>query len=104
MGFLLSSSSGGWKSDIKLWAGLVSFFFIFYLFIVGCMSWVFIAAQWLSLVVASGGACLVAVHGLLVAVAFTCQSTGSRARGLSSCGAWAQLPLGVWDLSFWTKD
>ena len=26
------------------------------------------------------------------------QSTGSRAHGLSSCGAWASLPLDTWDL------
>ena len=77
----MSSSSGGWKSDIKLWAGLVSFF-LFSLFIFGCISWAFIAARRLSVVVASGGSCLVAVNGLLVAVAFTC------------CGAWVLEPVG----------
>ena len=29
---------------------------------------------------------------------------GSRARGLSSCGARAKLPRGMWDLSFPTRD
>ena len=31
-------------------------------------------------------------------------NTGSRVYGLSSCGAWASLPSGVWDLSSPTKD
>lgn len=76
----MSSSSGGWTSDIKLWAGLVSFFN--FLFIFGCVSWVFLAAQRLSLGVASGGSCLVAARGLLLAVAFTC------------CRAWVLEPVG----------
>ena len=53
-----------------------------YLFIFGCVSWVFIAARRLSLVVASGGSCLAAAHGLLVAVAFIC------------CRAWVLEPMG----------
>ena len=55
--------------------------------------WVFVAASGLSLAVASGGCSLVAVHGLLTAVA----SPAAKHR-LSSCGPWAQLLQGMWDL------
>ena len=55
------------------------------------MCWVFIAG--LSLVSANGGYSLVAVHGLLVAAV----SLVAEHR-LSSCGAWAELLHGMWDL------
>ena len=55
--------------------------------------WVFVAASGPSLAVASGGCSLVAVHGLLTAVA----SPAAKHR-LSSCGPWAQLLQGMWDL------
>ena len=48
----------------------------------GC--WVFVAV----------GSSLVAVHRLLTAAA-SLVDTGSRARGLGRCGAWAQLLRGT---------
>ena len=55
------------------------------------LCWVFIAG--LSLVSANGGYSLVVVHGLLVAAV----SLVAEHR-LSSCGAWAELLHGMWDL------
>ena len=43
-----------------------------------------------SLVMASGGYYPVVVRGLLIAVASLLWSMGSRYRGFSSCGTWAQ--------------
>ena len=44
------------------------------------------------------GLLLVAVRGLLIAVASLLPSTGSRRTGFSSCGALASLLRGMWDL------
>ena len=52
------------------------------LFVHFWLRWVFIAACGLSLVVVSGGNSLVAVHGLLIAVASLAADMGSRACGL----------------------
>ena len=64
---------------------------------------------WPSLVEASRGYPLVAIHGLLIVMAFLA-STGSRMRGLSNCNSWAierqlsncglqaQSSRGMWDL------
>ena len=57
-----------------------------YLFIYFWLHWVFIAACRLSLVVASRGCSLAAVHGLLLL-----QSTGSRECRLRSCDTRAYL-------------
>ena len=46
------------------------------------LHWVFVAGHGFSLVVASGGSSLAAVHGLLIAVASRC-----RARALGSAGS-----------------
>ena len=59
-----------------------------------------IAAHRLSLVVASGGYSLVAVHGLLLVVDSLVAEDGFLwTRGLSTCGTWAYLPCGMWNLS-----
>ena len=50
-----------------------------------------------TLVVESGGCSLVAVHGLLTAVASLVLEHEPEHR-LSSCGPWAQLLLGMWNL------
>ena len=57
-----------------------------------------------SLVVASRGYFLGVLRRPLSAVASLVVEHGLYSTGLSSCGAWAQMPLGMWDLSFWTKD
>ena len=62
------------------------------------LCWVFTAAHRLSRVAGSGGHSLVAVHGLLTAVASPCG--GAQALGCSGFGSWgtrAQLPRGIWD-------
>ena len=68
---------------------LISFFlkfiYLFYLW----LCWVFVAACGLSPVMASGGYSLVAVCRLLIAIVPLIVDTGSRVRGLSSCGLWA---------------
>ena len=51
-----------------------------------------------SLVAASGGSSLVAVHGLLIAVASLVAEQGLWGVGFSSCGVRAQLPHGMWNL------
>ena len=53
--------------------------------------WVFVAMRRASVVVALGG--YSSLWWLLLL-----QSTGCRHAGFSSCGAWAQLPCGMWDL------
>ena len=52
----------------------------------------------LSLVVSSGGYSLVAMCGLLIAVAPLLWRVGSRMHRLSSCGARDYLPHGMWNL------
>ena len=90
------------------------FFFFFFNF---WLRWVFTAAHGLSLVAASGGYSSLRCTGFSQRWLFLLQSTGSRcegsvvvahrlqstgsvavARGLSSCGARAQLLRGMWDL------
>ena len=84
--------------------------FLFYLFIYFWPHWVFVAARGLSLVVASGGYSLLWCAGFSLRWLLLLQSTGSRHTGfsscgsqapecrLSSCGAWAQVLCGMWDL------
>ena len=64
-------------------------FFLFnfiYLFIYFWLRWVFIAAHWLSLVVASGGYSLLWCLGFSLRWLLLLQTTGSRSTGFSSCG------------------
>ena len=74
------------------------FFNKFHLFIYFWLCWVFVAACGLSLVVASGGYSLLQCAGFLLRWLLLLRSTGSRCAGFSSCGAWAQLLRGMWDL------
>ena len=73
-------------------------FILYILFIYFWLCWVFVAAQGLCLVAASGGYSPVSVHGLLIEVASLLQGTGSKAHRFSSCGSLAQLPSGLWNL------
>ena len=58
---------------------------------------VFLAALGLfSLVEESWGYSLIAVHGLIFAAASRCMALGQE--GLSSCGTWAYVPHGMWNL------
>ena len=90
---------------------MLPFLFVNYYFIYFCLCWVFIAAQTFSLVGESGGYSLVMVCGLLILVAsLVAEHRFYMARGLSrcgsralehrlySCGTWAQLLRGLWDL------
>ena len=52
----------------------------------------------LSLVVASRGQSLVMMCGLLIMVASCVVEHGLQGVGFSGCGAWAQLPCGMWNL------
>lgn len=61
------------------------------------LHWVFTAAG-ISLAVASGGYSLVEAVGVSLQWRLLLPSAGSRARGDSSCGAWAELLLGTWSL------
>ena len=74
---------------------MVSFFFSnnFIISFYFCLHWVVLAARRLSLVVANGGYCLVAVRRLLFAV-----TSLIAERGLSSCGSWALLLCGMCNL------
>ena len=83
---------------------MVIFFFFFW------MHWVFLAAHRLSLVVASGSYSLVAaVCRLLIVVASLVarqrlQDAWASVAALRSCGAWAYLSSGMWDLSSQTRN
>ena len=67
------------------------------LFIYFWLGWVFVCCVGFSLVAASGGSSLVAIRGLLPAVDSLVElrlwSSSS-----SSCGSWAYLLQGMWDL------
>ena len=52
----------------------------------------------LSLVMASRGYSLVEVLGLLITAASHCRAQALAYIGFSSCGTWAQLPHGMWNL------
>ena len=84
--------------------------FVFYLFIYFGLCWVFVAVRGLSLVAAGGGYYSLRCAGFSLRWLLLLRSTGSRRAGfsscgwrtlerrLSSCGAWAQLLHGMWDL------
>ena len=93
--------------------GVMFFFFIlnlFILFIYFWLQWVFVAARRLSLVAVSEGYSSLWCTGFSLWQLLLLQSTGSGCMGfsscgsralehrLSSCGAWAQLLRGMWDL------
>ena len=69
-------------------SSLESFFFFFYkfIFIFGCLGWVFIAAHGLSLVAASGGYSSLWCAGFSLWLLLLLWSMGSRRTGFSSCG------------------
>ena len=69
--------------------GLLSFFFLFNLFIYFWLRWVFIAECGLSLVAASGGYSSLRCAGFSLRWLLLLWSTGSRRVGFSSCGSWA---------------
>ena len=90
----------------------ISFFFLFcfFLFIYFWLHWVFVAVCGLSPVVASGDHPSLWCAGLSLRWPLPLQSKGSRRAGfssyglqalecrLSSCGTWAWLLCGMWDL------
>ena len=92
LGSLLGLCSSEWGWDQHLFS--VFFLKLSYFW----LHWIFIAALGLSLVTVIRVYSPVAVCGLLIAMLPSLQSMGCRVRGLSSCGLWAQLPRGIWDL------
>ena len=82
------------------------FLFCFFSFLKNfLLHWVFVAACGLFLVVVSGGYSSLRCAGFSLKWFLLLQSTGSRhagsvvvAHGLSSCGSWALLLHGMWDL------
>ena len=67
-------------------------FILYILFIYFWLCWIFVAAQGLSLVAASGGYSPVSVHGLLIEVASLLQGTGSRHTGSVVVAHWLSCP------------
>ena len=63
--------------------------YFIYLFIYFWLSWVFVVAHRLSLVVASRGYSSLRCAGFSLRWLLLLQSTGSRHVGFSSCGMWA---------------
>ena len=63
------------------------FFKIIYLFIYFWLCWVFVAALWFSLVVASGGSSSLRCASFSLQWLLLLRSTGSRHTGFSSCGS-----------------
>ena len=83
----------------ELAGGFLFFFFkLINLFMYCWLRWVFVAARGLSLVVASGGYSLLRCAGFSLRWLLLLLSTGSRRTGFSSCGTWALLLCGIWDL------
>ena len=76
---------------------LFLFKIVFIFFIFGCAG-VFIAASMLSLVAASRAGPWLWCAGFSSRWPLLLQSTGSGYMGFSSCGAWAYLFLGMWNL------
>ena len=87
-----------------LQCSLLFFFKIYFICYIFGLCRVFIAA-W-ALVVATGGYSVVAVCGLLIAVAslvlelsgFSSGSPQTLEHRLSSCGTWAKMSRGMWDI------
>ena len=71
-------------------SGSLYSFFKFYLFIYFWLCWVFVAARGLFSGCSEQGLLFVVVHELLIAVASLVAEHGLEARGLHSCGTWAQ--------------
>ena len=98
---LVSHPGHTWQSCPWGLSFFLSIYLSIYLFIYFWLSWVFVAAHELSLVVASGGYSSLQCAGFSLRWLLLLQSTGSRrlgsvvvasvvvARGLSSCGFWA---------------
>ena len=99
--------------SLKISIFVINFFFFnlsFGLFIYFWLCWIFVAACGLSLVAASGAHSSLRCAGFSLRWLLLLWSTGSRRAGfsscgsqalerrLSSCGAWAQLLRGMWDL------
>ena len=74
------------------------FFAIYVLFIYFWLHWIFVALCGLSLVAVSGVYSSLRCTGFSLRWLLLLWSTGSRRTGFSSCGAWAQLLCGMWDL------
>ena len=74
------------------------FFSKIYLFVYFWLSWVFVAAHGLSLVVVSRGYPLLRCAGFSLRWLFLLWSMDSRHVGFSSCGAWASLLCSMWGL------
>ena len=98
-----------WKNVYLGPLSILSIYLSIYLFIYW-LCWVFVFARGLSLVAVSGGHSSLWCAGFLLQWLLLLRNTGSRhtdfsscgsralERRLSSCGAWAQLLRGMWDL------
>ena len=81
-----------WQIDHITQSSLQYFSFLnTYLCILFWLLWVFVAAHWHSLGAVSGATLWLWCVGFPLQRLLLLQSTGSRARGLSSCGAQAWL-------------
>ena len=69
-----------------------------YLFIYFWPRWVFAAAWNFPQVAVSGGCSLVTVLRLLTCGSFSCVAFSSCSVWLHSCGTWASVSRGMWDL------
>ena len=76
---------------------VVVFFKLIYLFIYFWLCWVFVSVRGLSLVAASGGHLSSWCAGLSLSRPLVAEHR-LQTRRLSSCGSWAQLLRGMWDL------
>ena len=88
------------------------FFFLIFIYLFGCtgsylfiyfyiyfwLCWVFVSVWGLSPVVASGGHSSSRCAGLFTIAASLVAEHRLQMRRLSSCGSWAQLLRGIWDL------
>ena len=88
---------------LKLWLNdrhtlVTQIFFLNYLFIYLWLCWVFVFVQGLSPVAASGGRSSSRCAGISLSRPLPVAEHRLQTRRLSSCGSWAQLLRGTWDL------
>ena len=84
-----------WCFSLRIFFFLILFI---YLFIYLWLCWVFVSVRGLSLVVASGGHSSSRCEVLSLSRASLVAEHRLQTRRLSSCGSWAQLLCGMWDL------
>ena len=103
-GFLTTAPPGKTLKQLLFNANLFFFFFCFVFLFINLFIYLFlaalglVAARGLSLVAESGGYSSLRCEGFSLRWLLLLRSTGSRHKGFSSSGTWAQLLRRMWDI------